>query len=65
MEECLVPLANLSDFFKWLHDTNFIVNMDDTAHECVWSHRLLKLFEVDQPCLELDWEISDFEALIL
>lgn len=64
MEECLVFFEHLTNFFDWLHDSNFIVNMDDTADQSVWSQSCLESFKVDKTGRKLNREVCHLEALV-
>lgn len=65
VEKRLVRLADLTNFFQRLHDSDFIVDVDDRAHQSVGPHCGFHFLEINQASRKLDWEISDFEAFVL
>lgn len=64
MEKRLIVLAELPDFLQWLHNADFVVDMDDRTKESVGSESFLQLFEVYQAGGELNRKIRNFEAHI-
>lgn len=65
MEECLISSANLAYLLKWLENTDFIIDMNNTAYKGVWSHGRLQLFKIDESSGKLHGKIGYFKAHIL
>ena len=65
MEECLVLSTDVTNGLEWLHDTNFIVDVDHATDESVRSHGLFELLEVNKSCGLANWKVSYLKALIL
>lgn len=64
MEKRLVLPAELTDFLQWLHNSDFVVYVNDGTKKGVRPEGLLELLKVDQPRGELNWEISYLKAHI-
>lgn len=64
MEKGLIVLAELSDFLQWLHNADFIVDVNNRTKESIGSEGFLKFFEVYQTCGEFNREIRNIKAHI-
>ena len=63
MEEYFVFATNLSNLTDWLHNADFVVDMDDGADQGVWPDSTPEHFEVNE-ALRSHWQISDLKSLV-
>lgn len=65
MEESFVLSTKFTDFLQWLDDPYFVVDMDDAAHQGVWSQGLPQVLDVENTCFVGNWEVGYFKAIVL
>lgn len=64
MKESFVSSADLSELLQRLNDSDFIVNVNNTAHQSIWSERISQVVRVDQPSDSFNRQICDVKAFI-